>query len=151
MLAVCGAGRPGVVLRPDSGGVGADEDEAAGALRVGGGEEHGDIAALRVAEQGGAGGSDSVHDGEDVVHAFVESWQVFGTDAIGHTGAALIEGDDTGEAAEAVEEAGESGVVPHDFDVGDPAWDVDEVYVAATPGLVGDAESIAARVVGGGH
>ena len=127
------------------------EHQRAGAFGMHGGEQCGQVAALRKAEQGGALRSDGVHDDGQVVHPLLERGQLVVRHPIGKAGAALVEDDEPGERREPFEEPRQVGLLPRQLDVGDPARDVHKIEWPLPDNLVGDMQVAALGVMGFGH
>ena len=137
---ILGARRPGVVVASDLGGIAPRQDQRVTSLRVGSGEEHAHRTTLRVPEQHGPLGADSVHDRTQVVHADLEGGEVLQWHRVGKAGPSLVERDQPREGSEPVEEARQARVFPHHLDVGDPSRHVDEIALPRAHHLVGDVD-----------
>ena len=72
-------------------------------------------------------------------------------DAVGHTGAALVEEDEAAERGESRQEVRVGGTRHAELDVRHPPLDVDEVERAVAHDRVGDVDVAAARVAGLGR
>lgn len=70
---------------------------------------------------------------------------------IGEPGAALVEADEPGEGAEALQEASRPGILPVVLEVGHEARHEDEVERPRPGDLIGDVQVAALRVLGSRH
>jgi hypothetical protein len=113
---------------------------------VGRGEERGQGAALRDAEQRGPLDPDRVHDRPQVVHALVKAREL--ADPVREAGAALVEHHDPREAREAKEPAGEVRLVPLVLEVRHEAGGIDQVDRTVAEDLIGDVNVAALGVSG---
>jgi hypothetical protein len=98
-----GRAAKGVIGGPRAAGIGAVENECRGAFGISRCEEQGHRSAFGDAEERRALGASRVHDGPYVVHALLEGWEV--AYAVRQSGAALVEANEPGEGAEALQEA----------------------------------------------
>lgn len=86
-----------------------------------------------------------VHDGRDVAHARLEIGKRVGP--VRHSRASLVEPDQPGEGAKAVQEVRVPPLGPVQGQVRDESRHQHEVDVAGTGDLVGDVEAVPLRVV----
>ena len=125
LLLLAARGKPRELGRAHQARRGVDQHEPVRALRIGGGEEHGERTALTESANDGPVRAGSVHHRPDVVHARLER-RVAG-DAVGHARAALVEQKQTPQLHQADEEAHNRRVLPAQLDVVREARDPDEV------------------------
>ena len=92
---------------------------------MGRGEEHGQRATFRLADDRGSLAAGGVHHRADIVHACLERRGP--GHAIGHAHAALVEADDPRELTQALAEAAIQGQLPRDLEVGVGTLDVDDI------------------------
>ena len=89
-----------------------------------------------------------VEDYQGVVHPLLQGGQGMERDRIGHSGAALVEGDHPADRAQPVQIAGQSRLVPHDVDVLQPAGYEDDRVRSVAEHLIGDVARIGACIGG---
>ena len=109
-----------------------------------GSEEDAHRRAFRDADDGGALGSDGVHDRADVVHPNLE--RRVGGHGVGHACPALVENDQSGKRGDALEEGAQERNGPRKLDVRGRAGNEDDVERPVAGDTVGDVDVAAARV-----
>ncbi len=114
-----------------------------------GGERRADEPAGGVGEQGGPFAADGVEHRDRVLRLLLE--RVVLEDALGQPGAAAVEQDHAAELGQAFEEAAQHGCLPQLLDLGDPAWQEQDVERTVAGDLVGDARAVAVGVAGRRH
>ena len=117
---------------------GIAEQERLGALGIRRGEQHRDRAAVAVTEEDDARAAHGVDDGGDVVHPTLDGGNRTERDRVGDAGAPLVEADHASHGRQALEEACDRRLLPHDLDV---VWVIrheDDVARAAAEHLVGN-------------
>ena len=127
-----------------SGGVA--QDQRRDTLRVGGGEEHGHLAAFGVPEKRRPLGANGVHYAANVFHPLLQGRQRRERNGIRDARPPLIEAEESAEGREATKETGQRRLLPHDFDVAAPVRDEHEVARTAADDLVRNVAVVARRV-----
>ena len=145
LLLLAARGKPRELGRAHQARRGVDQHEPVRALRIGGGEEHGERTALTESANDGPVRAGSVHHRPDVVHARLER-RVAG-DAVGHARAALVEQKQTPQLHQPDEEAHNRRVLPAQLDVVREARDPDEVELSFADHLVCDVDFAAHRIL----
>ena len=139
-----GTEAPRVVRGPEPPRVAGVEDEPVHPLGMAGRVEDRHRSTLGVPEQHGPLGPGGVHDRHHVAHAGLEIGECAG--AVRHAGPSLVEPDQAGEGAEAVQEVGVPSFGPVEHEVRDEPGDQHQVDVARAGDLVGDVEVVALGV-----
>lgn len=132
-----------VVRRPCHARICAVQDECGHALRVRRGERDGKRSAFRATEHGGSLRADSVHHSAQIIHPFLERRH---RDAIGQSGATLVEHDQTTKRRESLEVSALGWVLPLQLEVRDEWWNVNEVEGSIADDLIGDVHVARLRV-----
>ena len=143
-LPFCFRHRPGVCVVACAGGVGVEEHEPRGPLRIRRREQRAHRAALRDAEQERLAAPGGVEHGPNVVHALLERRQRI--DRIGEPRPAPVHQDEPREPREPLEERREGGLLPRVLDVRHPAGDEEQIDVALPDDLVRDVDVASARI-----
>ena len=123
-----GTETPRVVRGPEPPRVAGVDDQPVHALGMAGRVEDRHRPALGVPEQHGPLGPGGIHDRDHVAHAGLEIGECAG--AVRHAGPTLVEPDQAGEGAEAVQEVGVPSFGPVEHEVRDEPCDKHEVKVA---------------------
>lgn len=114
------------------------EHERLDPLRIGRGEQHRDRATVTMPEDDDALAAHFVDDGRDVVHPPLDRRDGTERHRVGDASASLVEADHPPHRRQALEEARQRRIFPHDFDVVGMIRDEDDVARAAPEHLVGD-------------
>jgi hypothetical protein len=114
-----------------------ERDDRGGLLRMSGCEQEGESATEVTAEDGRRLGSNGSKDRSDVVHPVLERPTL--CSSVRQPPPEVIEEDEPRERGQSVKEVGEGRVLPHQAEVGGPAEQEDEIVLALTDHLVGEA------------
>ena len=117
---------------------GVAEHERLGTLGIGRGEQHRDRAAVAVAEDDDPLAADCIDDGRDVVHPALDGGNRAQRYGVGDARAPLVEADHPSHRRQALQEARQLRLFPHDLDVVGVIRDEDDVARASAKDLVGD-------------
>src|ERR687898_391295 len=114
------------------------EGQRRDSIRMGGGKHHRHRAALGIPEEGSTLDLGGIHHDLDVVHPFLEPWEVAQGHGVGDAGSALVETENPREPRQPLEVRGHRGLLPHGVAVRDPVRHEHEVYGPGAEELVGD-------------
>ncbi len=134
--------RPRVVVATSADGVRPVHDQRPGALGVQRCEHRAHRTALRHAEQHRSFAPDRVEDGAHIVGTGLDVRQGIGPDAVGESGAALVEADEPTRRRQTPQEVHHERVFPHGLDVRHPPGHVDEIELTLTDRVVSDAHTV---------
>ena len=127
-------------------GIGPEKNESTGSFRVGRGEQHAHRTAFGLPKKGSPLGTDSVHDGANIIHPNFEVGDA--ANAVREAGATLIEQDEPRKACDTRKEINPDRVLPIPVKVGDEARNVDEIEIALSQYLISDAHVAALGIAG---
>src|SRR5262249_48787666 len=109
-------------------------------------EQDAHVAAFGGAKKRSPLAPDSVHDRTDVIHPLLEGRKA--DVAVGHPGAAFVEHDHAGKAAQPLEKVSVSRVLPGVLDMRDPARHIDEIERTLAEHLAGADDAAVLGVSG---